>query len=53
MGRALLMLAIILGVVVGALMLLRRTARTGMPKQEDRKRIEIKPPDEDDDNRGW
>jgi hypothetical protein len=52
MARALILFAIILGIVVGGLMLLRRTARTGAPTRGDRKRIEIKPPDDDDD-RGW
>jgi Protein of unknown function (DUF2897) len=53
MGRAIFIILIILGVVVGGLMLLRRTASM-RPPEGTRVRKEIKPEDEDeDDSRGW
>lgn len=53
MLRALLLFALVLGVVLGGLLLLWRTAGMHPPKRsDDRKRLEIKPPPEDDD-RGW
>jgi len=50
--RALVILAILLGIVLGGLLLLRRTANMNPTLKGDRKRIEIKPEDDDED-RGW
>jgi hypothetical protein len=56
MIRALLLLALVLGIVIGGLMLLRRTANTGVPKPGDLPRRQIKGPEEDkdeEDRSGW
>ncbi len=53
MGRTIFFFLIVLGVVLGGLMLLRRTAGMRPPKGT-RVRKEIKPQDEKDDDRsGW
>lgn len=53
MGRAIIFFLLALGIVLGGLLLLRRTAGMRPPKGT-RVRKEIQPPDEeDDDRRGW
>lgn len=53
MGRAILVFLLVLGIVVGGLMLLRRTAGMRPAKPDSKyKRVEIKP-DDDEDKSGW
>jgi hypothetical protein len=52
MGRAILFFLLVLGIVLGGLMLLRRTAGMRPPKPDTKyKRVEIKPPDDEEDDR--
>jgi hypothetical protein len=55
MGRAILFFLLVLGIVIGGLMLLRRTANMPPPERDrSHPRVEIKPKDDDDEDRsGW
>lgn len=54
MGRAILVFLLVLGIVLGGLMVLRRTAGMRGPKPDSKhKRVDIKPPEEDEDKSGW
>lgn len=57
MIRALLVIALVFGVIVGGLMLLRRTSNTGVPRPGEMPRKQIRGPDEkekeEEDRSGW
>jgi len=56
MIRALLVIALVFGIIVGGLMLLKRTSNTGVPRPGEMPRKQIKGPDEkedDEDRSGW
>lgn len=53
MGRAILVFLLVLGIVLGGLLLLRRTAGMRPPKPDSKyKRVEMKPQDDDEDDKG-
>jgi hypothetical protein len=56
MIRALILFALVVGIVVGGLMLLKRTSHTGVPPPGQMPRKQIKGPEEKDDEEdrsGW
>jgi hypothetical protein len=55
MIRALILFALVVGIIVGGLMLLKRTSNTGVPRPGEMPRRQIKgPEDKDEDDRsGW
>jgi hypothetical protein len=56
MMRALILIALIVGIIVGGLLVLKRTSHTGVPKTGDLPRKRIRGPDEKEDGEdggGW